>query len=288
MNPFDLYGPQFLVFYLVFGVALLAGLAYLRRSNDPDPSTPVHLTDPYQIAYLRGGANEVMRLATIGLIDRGLLKVNGTKVQVSDQGRAAPVTHPVERAILESFRTESQATSVFSNAALKKVCEPYRPPLVDLGLLPDDAAKRRALVYALCAAGILLAVAAIKIEVALARGRSNIQFLIILTILLVIFALSMAALRRTRRGDAFLKDMRTLLGSLKDRSSAFVPRSNTDEVLLLSAVFGVAALPAGAYPYARALFPKAGADGSSCGSASSCGSSCGGGGCGGGCGGCGS
>ncbi|MBZ5600858.1 MAG: TIGR04222 domain-containing membrane protein [Acidobacteriia bacterium] len=284
MNPFDLYGPEFLVFYFALGVALLAGLWYLRRNAGPDPSMPVHLTDPYQIAYLRGGANEVLRLATIGLIDRGLLTASGTKVRIADASLAARVAHPVERPILEHFRNEAEATSVFSNSTLKSACEPYAAPLIGLGLIPDAATKTRVLMYAVGVAAVLVLVTIVKVQIALARGRSNTQFLILLTIFFVVAALISGVLRRTRRGEAFLGDMRTLLGSLKDRSAAFVPRANTDEVLLLSAVFGVAALPAAAYPYAKTLYPKAD---SSCGS-SSCGSSCGGGGCGGGCGGCGS
>ena len=72
MNPFDLAGPEFLVFYLILGGSLLAMLFLLRRFGEPDASVSVQLTDPYEIAYVRGRANEVMRLATVGLIDRGI------------------------------------------------------------------------------------------------------------------------------------------------------------------------------------------------------------------------
>jgi uncharacterized protein (TIGR04222 family) len=289
MNPFDLYGPQFLVFYVALGAVLLFGIWYLRRSGEPDPDMPVHLTDPYQIAYLRGGPPEVLRLATIGLIDRALLNPDDDRLRVADAASAQRVTHPVEQPVLEFFRKEGKAASVFSNATLKAACDRYRQGLIDLGLLPDGASKLRAVSYALVAAGILAAVSVTKIQIALERGRSNIQFLILLTVVFVFVAFSMAAVKRTRRADAFLRDMRTLLGPLKERSPQFVPRANTDEVMLLSAVFGIAALPTIAFPYARKLYPKA-AGNSSCGSScgSSGGSSCGGGGCGGGCGGCGS
>jgi hypothetical protein len=71
VNPLDLSGPEFLLFYLVMGAFLLIAVAVLRRFGEPDSLLAVSLNDPYQIAYLRGGANEVLRLATVGLIDRG-------------------------------------------------------------------------------------------------------------------------------------------------------------------------------------------------------------------------
>ena len=55
MNPFELPGPQFLVFYAALGVALAIALVLVRRAYEPDASVAVQLTDPYEIACLRGG-----------------------------------------------------------------------------------------------------------------------------------------------------------------------------------------------------------------------------------------
>ncbi len=77
MNPFDLAGPQFLLFYLAFGGCVLLVLNLIRRARESSDSSKVTLTDPYLIAYLRGGKNEALRLGTVSLIDRGLLVVRG-------------------------------------------------------------------------------------------------------------------------------------------------------------------------------------------------------------------
>ena len=64
MNPFDLPGPQFLLFYIVFAGLVITGLIFWRRRAESSASTPrIDLSDPYLIAYLRGGEKEVRRVA---------------------------------------------------------------------------------------------------------------------------------------------------------------------------------------------------------------------------------
>ena len=80
MNPFDLRGPEFLLFYFIFSAAVLFILFYLRqRDESPDAGKPP-LDDPYLVACLRGGEIEALRVATLSLIDRGFLtlKSSGT------------------------------------------------------------------------------------------------------------------------------------------------------------------------------------------------------------------
>jgi uncharacterized membrane protein YgcG len=133
----------------------------------------------------------------------------------------------------------------------------------------------------------------IKIVVALSGGHTNIQFLIILTVAFGFAAYAISRPRLTAKGEALLDNLRMLFGNLKDRALSIRPSSSPNELALLAAVFGIGAIPASAFPYAKKLYPKAASSGStfvsSCGSScgSSSGSSCGGGGCGGGCGGCG-
>jgi uncharacterized protein (TIGR04222 family) len=300
MNPFDLTGPEFLVFYLFLASSLLVVLFLLRRSGEPDPSMPVQLTDPYEIAYVRGGANEVMRLATVGLIDRGLLSVNGSKLQVANPAQAQLVRHPVERGILRHFGLELEASSLFKDYLVKDECDKYASRLTHLGLLGDDNAKKRRMFASMAAVGILWLFSIVKLKLAAERGHRNVGFLILLTLLFTFVAFRITSrVNRTKRGDLFLSHMRSLFEGLRQRASTFIPRANTIELLMLGAVFGMGALPSGAFPHARTLYPRAASGasstgcgstcGSSCGSSgSSCGSSCGGGGCGGGCGGCGS
>ena len=71
--PFDLTGPQFLVFYPVFalGVAVLVRYWHIRRKATLEPVLP-RLTDPCRIALLREGRREAVDVAVLSLIERGL------------------------------------------------------------------------------------------------------------------------------------------------------------------------------------------------------------------------
>jgi hypothetical protein len=82
-------------------------------------------------------------------------------------------------------------------------------------------------------------VSAAKIWVALSRGRSNIAFLIILTVVACILASKIYNPHRTPAGDALLADIRMLFARLKERAHTLRPGGETSEVALLMAVFGV-------------------------------------------------
>jgi uncharacterized protein (TIGR04222 family) len=77
-NPFDLPGPSFLLFYACLGVFVAIALRSFRRRNEEGSAPRIDTSDPYLIAYLRGGKNEAARVAAVSLVDRGLLKEEGT------------------------------------------------------------------------------------------------------------------------------------------------------------------------------------------------------------------
>ena len=167
------------------------------------------------------------------------------------------------------------------------------PELIRRGLLPTAAQKSARVRLFLLAGGTLGMVALIKITVALARGRSNVAFLVILGLAFLGALFMVTHPRLTPAGKALVDDLRTLFSGLKERAASMRPQQGGADFALLAAVYGVsAALPV--YPDAGRLFPTATSSGSSGGSSapagsscgSSSGSSCGGG--GGGCGGCGS
>ena len=157
-----------------------------------------------------------------------------------------------------------------------------------MGMLPDDditAARRKLFGFG---AGVLLFFSVGKIVVALSRGRTNLGFLILFTAIALLLLYRAALSGRTVRGDAFLKEMQNLFGSLKLRAGQLRPGGASSEVAMLAAVWGVGALSAETFGWSWTdkFFQKASSSsGSSCGS--SCGSGCGGGCGGGGCGGCG-
>ena len=78
MNPFELTGFSFLGFYVLLGIAVIWGLrAWIRHLETADAPPAQNMTDPYLIAHLRSGENEALRVATVALLDRGLLVAEG-------------------------------------------------------------------------------------------------------------------------------------------------------------------------------------------------------------------
>jgi len=124
MNPFDLAGPQFLLFYLILGGGVILMLGLLRRARESGDTLKVNLTDPYLIAYLRGGKNEALRLGTVSLIDRGFLVVKGSRLRSDWQQATDIITNPIEKALLQKFLSEDEATSIYKDSALDRTWRP--------------------------------------------------------------------------------------------------------------------------------------------------------------------
>jgi uncharacterized protein (TIGR04222 family) len=282
MSPFDLPGPQFLIFFVILGGVLAAFLWLFRHHGEKGKTVSApELTDPYLVACLRAGPEEVWRLATIRLIDRGLMKADDATISVVGDAEPEDLPNEVERATLEWFRTPQDAISLIkesSSARLRQVVSPYEERLIELGLLPGSTANAGNQARYVAAAGVLALVAIVKISIALDSGHKNIGFLVILAAggLFVLYKAAMPV--RTRKGQAVMEDLEKLFSRLH-QPGALQPGKSSAEVMWMAAVFGVGAL---AFSHLEKLYPKA-QSGGSCGS--SCGSSCGGG--GGGCGGCG-
>jgi uncharacterized protein (TIGR04222 family) len=301
VNPFDLRGPEFLLFYFMFSVAVLVILhLLLRRDEFPNVGKPP-LDDPYLVAALRGGEIEVLRVTALSLIDRGLLalKSSGTpsifssnaenRLEVKDPAAIDAVKRPIEKRVLEAFKT-AQPISTMNSLLGCSACLDYTLNLERFGLLPGRgirAVRQRRLWIALA---ILVGVAGLKIVIALSRGRTNLLFLIILASLAAYLALRIGNPFRTARGEEFLNDVKSLFANLQLRADSLRPGGATSDLVWLASAFGLSAVSPVLFPHVTALMPRrpereGGSSG--WGSSSSCGSfsSCGGGGCGGGCGG---
>jgi uncharacterized protein (TIGR04222 family) len=287
-NPFYLRGPEFLVFYVCLGLLVILSVMVWRRRPERPARVPAPLTDYLKIAYLRGGADEALRVAILALVDRELLAVvNDDRIQTSTPTVPAGLQRTEQR-LLEACRKPTKARDVLDDESLKATatteCEAH---LARAGLLPDERLKaaRKGLVFT--AWLVLGSVALAKTLVALSVGRTNIGFLVAACFVFSYIVYTVAHPARTAAGEAMLGDLRMLFDALRDRAMSIRMPSGGNEVALLAAVFGVGAVPAG-HAYVKTILRKPQRDsssGASCGSA--CGSSCGGG-CGGGCGGCGS
>jgi uncharacterized protein (TIGR04222 family) len=300
LNPFDLRGPEFLVFYVVLSAATVAAIRiyrWWRESQDLGSERAAArdvAQDPYQVAFLRGGRDEVLRIAVVSLIERGLLEARGDKLAATDPEAAGKARRPLDKAILTRFADEAAAQSLYSDDVVLGEADVIGDSLARMGLLPDEAVKRSRLGLAVAGTAFLWLVALIKVGVALSRGRTNILFLVVLAIAVPFVMYAVLKRPRTALGNAVYAQVRELFSSLNSRRHTLQLNQTTSELTYLAAAFGLAALPVAVYGVVQPLKlqpPQPGhAGGSSC-SVSSCsgGSSCGGGGgCGGGgCGGCG-
>jgi uncharacterized protein (TIGR04222 family) len=288
-NPFDWRGPEFLAFYIILGIIVLAAVAMLRRRSEPDVAIAAPLTDYLKIAYLRGGADEALRVAMISLLDRGLVHIVDTHHVKTSVAKMPAGLQRTEARLLETCRDSTRASAIVDDTSLKiAVAAECEGHLVRAGLLPDDKVKADRQWLLMAGMAFLAAVALIKIAIALGRGRTNILFLIVALAVFAYLLSRIATPFRTLAGEAMLADLRRLFMGLRRRTRSAGTPSETQELALVAAVFGISALP-GRGAVSERLFRKPqSASSSSCGaSGSSCGSSCGGG-CGGGCGGCGS
>lgn len=297
MNPFDLPGPPFLLFYVIFSVTVIVAMRVMNRALEATRRggpTPL-IDDPYALAMLRGGQPEALRVATVSLIDRGLLKAQTDNKICSTARAAVYARRPIEKAIVDTFKHSKRALDVLkSTHALTAPCDAYKKELRDMGALTSPATVAGRIVPFALALFLVEGTAVLKIAIALSRGRHNIGFLIILAVIALIALLAALAKPRTGYGDLLLRQHRERFERLKDRADSLRPGGTTNEVAILAALWGLSVLPKTTFPYAKDLFPKAASStsdswGGGCGGGSSDGGGggCGGGGCGGGCGGCG-
>ena len=242
MNPFDLRGPEFLVLYIGLSVVVIIAAVVLRQYAESADAPRIDLSDPLLIAYLRGGDKEVMRVAVVSLIDRGLLECSGTRLHTAKHARPESVRREIDKALLKKFASSAEVSSMFDDFKLRSICYEYEETLKRVRLLPDNSITLVRTVIFSCVILVLGGVGLIKLMVAFSRGRTNVGFLIVLIIVSIVVAAKLSFPRLTQSGKAMLEDLKNLYFGLKDRASLLRPGGATLEPMMLAAVFGVGAL----------------------------------------------
>jgi uncharacterized protein (TIGR04222 family) len=236
MNPFDLSGPPFLAFYTGVAAFTLAAVKLLIDAGEAGVPPSLPLGDPYEIAWLRGGTPEAARIGVLALTDRGLLAVHGDNLVNSGSGQSF-VRHPLESAILTCCgRYGTAATAVLKDPGVERACASYRAELEQLQLMPDAGMRARRYAWFALAAAVLLGIAAIKIDIALGRGRYNVEFLLILSAIAVCALWLLVRRRRTGLGNRMVRDLRWLFRALRQRAASIRPSAMTSDTVLLAAV----------------------------------------------------
>ena len=300
----DMYGPYFLAFYAtVIGAVIIACYKSVRSVDQTGfmglPEIPAKL-DPYEVAYLRGGENEVARVAIASLVQRGLLQVTERKIFLTKTkeialGRepSANELRPIEERVMRWSGFPAQPQSIFQPGGipplLKEVCGQYETELAQRDLLAPRAQMKEAAVRMwLIGSSLILGLGGYKLWAALTKGHHNVVFLLILGLfgVVTLAIVCMAVLPRiSHRGKAYLLRLRLAYGELKsqvdprgepgqalfadgDRGKAQAVRFYSDALLLVG-IYGITAL-ASTLPELKTMFAR------SASSSDGCGGGCGG------------
>jgi len=288
----NMRGVDFLLLYVpVIVVAMFSGWLFIRSADTTGEEAPLPLPsnpDPYELAYLRGGVPEVVRLAAFKLIQAHCLVSGGADLKLAQVEGAAepPGMSDIERLVYKELATPQKMRALCKRLAseFKQCCDPMSQRLYNDRMLSVRTVVSRArLVRAVLLSGIII-LGGYKLVVALSRGRTNVIFLILVMIFGAAFTMRISVTPRlSRRGKDYLK---RFYSKLKDERMAVLPSMGIedDKLILLVAVMGFVTLRNTPYAqYLNVLTIPA----SSSFSDSSFSGGCGGGGGGGGCGGCG-
>jgi uncharacterized protein (TIGR04222 family) len=309
-NPIaDIHGPAFLIIYIGIAVGtILVAYAVVplcdnTRLREPPPVP--NAFDPYELSYLRGGKNAVIRTALYSLHQLGLVDATPTawftqsKLVVKADLPDGRVLTGLEERVLRSLRSLGslvKVAHVFKSEALgadvEAFCERFRNRLEsDQLLFRRDASRLPAMLIVFAATAVLVLLSLWRI--ATAEGRP-VGFLIGLTVVAVLILSNVTwphlRTRITARGNAYLKQLQLAYQNLQQAAApgTGTPSRPDPAGVALVGLFGIGIVSGTADDAFARLFTGASVGGSGastgCGGGG-CGGGGGGGGCGGGCGG---
>lgn len=310
-----MYGPYFLALYGVVIVLITIAAVIFRRTLDrtgamPTPAIPAEV-DPFEIAYLRGGENEMARAVIFALMHKGQIDVFGSTgsfmVGRIENPPSANLSH-AERSALGWIGSSREPKEVFAGdglvALLRPVSETYKRRLESQSFLFRESELTTLRIFRFLAVAAVVALGGYKFAAAIMNSQSNFLFLPVFLVVGLILVLKFSKFRRlTKHGAEYLERLEIVFDKLKGVASTSKAADASpspafgaiDPVLLAVGVFGGAVLAGSLYDQYNQAFHRANAA-SSGGCGSSCGTSCGscssggdsgGSSCGGGCGGCG-
>jgi uncharacterized protein (TIGR04222 family) len=301
-NPIaNLSGPAFLLVYAIFAVAVVIvsrmqiSAADVSAANGP-PNVTVD-RDPGEVAYLRGGGNELLRFTIFDLTRLGFLRVADapkpgkapTQIVATGQTEGANDLTLLQQKVIDFYAAPHTTVELFASD-LPKVASTYgeaayRPRLEAERFYVSPSVRSTTTLVRLYGALALALFATYRFFTAAARHHNNVVFLAIETLVaLVVLLVATRQSGLSKRGRAYLE---RLASALKPMPVAPVA-AGVGILPILVAATGIGALAGTEYAPMAGLFPRRNANGSDgcssgCGSSSGSGSSCSsGGGCGGG------
>lgn len=244
-------GPTFLLLYAGLLTATLIGTRWFNRWRDArkhEPLPPIPTpADPFELAYLRGGATETIRLAVYDLMQRGLLIAREPahhynrlhKRELQAQATDVPGLPPLARIVLRTCVEPKDPKDLMRGELPQRVdeaCQHWRTQHEEAGFLLDTPRRVQAWFLALLITAGLVIFSVLRIQDSLAHGHTNIIFLVLLTALAAVLvpALGRPPARLTARGSRQLERLRLALApdptstSLKKKPDIEVATSDSD------------------------------------------------------------
>ncbi len=311
-NPLaSMYGPYFLVLYGFIILFTLIFLGFAKTGIDKTnqlslPPVPADI-DPYQIAYLRGGINEVARSVIFSLMQKGCveLKIEEKSSSIkriykqSDENLSE-----IEKLSLKWIGQTRDVGEVFQPNGLATQLEGYGLTYQNLlerqQMLIGDDLRNSFSVWKWSAFSVIFGLGFYKFLAAYAYGKSNVILLVIFAVVgLTITYYSSKLPRVSKLGSAYLERLQLAFDNLKYQSQAGYIQNGerrgvhqpsfagVDPLLLSVGIFGSVILVGTVFDNYNQAFQRsqqqsaAGSCGSGCGSSCSSGDGGGGGGCGG-------
>ena len=300
-------GTDFLILYGLSLFAVLGVTFLLKKLWDNSLTYGIKSVigfDPYQVAYLRGGAKEVIGVGLVGLINKEGLEKQDEKLvanySVKTDGIEAILQGniPKPRSVREIYRD----SHILDRA--ERLCQSHEYELLREKLIFSEHTRNvfKTLRYLYFA--FFLGVGSFRVIMGLINGKP-IWYLVGLMLLATVSIWFVTKIPRlTRRGERYLQDLNT---GYKQKLCDFQNADETSDqehrqdTVVLAGLFGAAFIADQNPEYALMAqehkqqidsingsgYSGGDSSGSSSGDGGGSSASCGGGGCGGGCGGCG-
>ncbi len=296
--------PHFLLFYGMFIVAVWMGARFWLRAGDSSkgvaglevPAEP----DPYKIAYLRGGREEVARLMVFKLVRRGYLKrapwtgsgfLKWEKI-FQAEGVSPQYLSELESRVYNQFNVPRGGKEILDRVPniIQSHCNGLRRELEREGFLSPSELIQRDWFCGVVGGLMVVSVGGLKLAEAWQQGPISVAILILMGIVGVAgLGLLCFRAKMTIRGRRYLDRLQRAFVHLKNGPESHMHEGG-DAMVLAVGVFGVSVLAETEYAYLNSLWEQASYEkGSVAGGTTGCGSG-GAGGCGmcdGGCGICG-
>jgi uncharacterized protein (TIGR04222 family) len=264
-NLFNLPGPMFLILYIVLGIGVNLLLKYLfRKVESCFPAASRDCTDPYELAALRGGAKETMRIVLFSLIDRGLLKASDSAV-VAKPAAHEMVMQPIEQTVVSYFQESRTVQELFSDSNIMKEGNKYSQKLADEGLRSDFSIYLWRLIPALAALALLIWGST---DSWTQDGPGWLAWAVTIFAGWIIFTWFR---RLTGAGDEVLQRARLRFNHIKKYAKSILPNNEANDATILAAIFGIDALPSYHFAYINTLFSPPPNDSESAGGCGGCG-----------------